>query len=414
MGILDAPALSKTAADKRYTKNLEGSSLIRSMVDAPVTTDTPTLTASTTAPAAYTRTLRFAVGNTGYWTGFRLSGAPMVNSSGSALPVGATKTNAATSNWGGCMRAEFDLYGDGFAFTMQAIASSAYFKIWIDGKPHSATMQAATSVTGATAGSTNHFTVAFGTTAYRRITLEWTALASSPSTHQGIRVKPTATIMPPSIPSPRFMVIHDSYGYGVGASTGVPDAVANAYPIHLGRLLGFADIWNFTSVPSTGVLKTDATNNYGNYSSRFATDVVPNMRAGDVLLYVGSVNDGSQAAGATQTQAIADLASLKASLPNTNIIVASDIYTATPTTAHTTIRDEMSAAATTAGLPFVNLMDTTLAIFSGTGFIGGAVGDGNSDLNSESNNGIHPSLAGARAIAYRARTLIAPLLGQTG
>lgn len=410
----DAARYTKTETDSRYLRALwNGSSEVRSMVEAGVTADTPTLTASTTAPAAYTVTKRLANGNTNYWSSFRCSGAPMVSTaSTAALPRGATKTNASTVYWGGCSRVEFDLIGDGFVFTMQAIASSAYFKIWIDGQPHSLTAQAVTSVSGASSGSTNHVTVAFGASRRRRIVLEWTMTSASPATSQGIRVKPTVTILPPSIPSPRFMVIHDSYGFGVGASGGVPDGVMNAWPIHLGRLLGFSDIWNFTAVPSTGVLKTDPTNFYGAYSSRFTDDVIPNLRAGDILLYMGSVNDGAQAAGATQTQAIADLTTLKAALPDVKIIVGSPLYTAAPSASHTRVRDEMQAAATATGLAFANAMDTTANLFNGTGYVGGTIGDGNSDVNSENNNGIHPSLTGAKALAYALKQQIAPLLGQ--
>ena len=464
-----------------------GSKVIRDMVGAPVASgdDAVTLTASTTTPSLYSKTMRFASGNTNHWTGFRCSGAPLVNNSSTttALPRGATKTNASTNYWGGCSRVEFDIYDDGFAWTIQAIASSAYIKIWVNGKPHASAMQAVTSISGAAAGSTNHIAVSFPSVAWRRITLEWTMLSASPAITQGIRIKPTATVVPPSIPSPRFMVIGDSYPYGIGSQANWAEANANAWSILLGRMLGFADIWNFTAVPSTGVLKADTPNNYGAFSTRFDTDVIPYLRPGDVLLYCGSVNDGAEAAGAAQTQAIADLTYLMATLPGVTIIVSSPQYTATPLASHLRIRDEMQAAAAAVGLGFVSVMDSTLALFTGTGYLGtkksftdgvlnstttltsatanfvaGDVGhvvvgagipvgttiasvtnsttavmsqaasasasavsvtitnganDGNSDLMSEYFNGIHPSLAGARALALIAAKQIAPLLGQT-
>ncbi len=77
-----------------------------------------------------------------------------------------------------------------------------------------------------------------------------------------------------------------------------------------------------------------ANTHFGKYSTRFAADVIPYLSAGDVLVYSGSVNDGGQTAGAVQTQATADLTSLKAALPGVSILVTSPVYMTTPLASH--------------------------------------------------------------------------------
>lgn len=203
------------------------------------------------------------------------------------------------------------------------------------------------------------------------------------------------------------MMIGDSYRYGIGATD-----VADAEAIQLGRLLGYADIWNYTAVPSTGVVKADTANDFGKFSTRFASDVIPYLTDGDVLVYSGSVNDGGLAAGTIQTQAAADLAALRAALPGVTILVTSPVYMTTPLASHLIVRSEMLAAASAAGLSFVDLMDTTLGIWFGTGNASATAGDGNADVNAVDVGGIHPTTVGARSIAYRERKLMAPLLGQ--
>jgi len=408
MGILDAPSYSRQASEKKFAKNIvPGSDLVRSMVGASVMSPSPTLSAATAAPAAYTRTVRAEASQTNYWPGFRVSGAPLFPmGAGTAYPRNARKTNDTASAWGGCARIEFDLYGDGFAFTLQ-VPSGAAFKLWVNERPHSAQMQLLSSVSGATGTGTNHFSVDFGSVDYRRIVLEWASLPVSPTNFQGIRLKPTAAIFPPSIPSPRFMVISDSYNYGIGATD-----VADALAIQLGRHLGFADIWNFTAVPSTGAVKVDATNSFGNYSSRFAADVLPYLRSGDVCVYFASVNDGGEAANVAQTQMIADLNALKAAKPDTIFLVASDMYMTTPTAGQTRIRDEAQAAAAAVGLPFINLMDTTLNLWTGTGTVTSPTGDGPADVFARDVGGIHPTSAGARALGREGARQAAVYLGQ--
>lgn len=389
--------------------NRVGSPLIRTMVESPVMSSPPTLTASTTPDSDCTRTLRFASGNTNYWSGFRVSGAPYVNdgSTTTARAKGATKGTPAANAWGGTQRIEFDLYTDKFQFTFQNTAS-AKFKIWVDGVPHSLTLQATSTVSGVSGSGTNHFTVNFGSDAFRRITLELASLPASASLTQGIRVRPTATVLPPSIPSPKFMVIGDSYGYGVGATDN-----SQAYTIRLSRLLGFGACWNYTCVPSTGVISTDAPNDYGNYSSRFAADVIPYLTSGDVLVYQGSINDSGLSAGAVQTQATTDLNTLKAALPGVSIIVVGPLYMQPATAGYTTVNNEMSAAAAAAGLPFVDGLRTALPIWTGTGSSGAPTGDGNADVNAINSGGIHPTSIGAKLLGHYLAGQIGPLINNS-
>jgi lysophospholipase L1-like esterase len=404
--IANSASASRAALSATYAvKILPGSDLVRAMPSAAVMDTLPTITASSAAPAGMTVTKNAYSGFSTYWPGFRVSGAPLFPiGSNTSYARNARKLDDAASAWGGAERIEFDFDGQAFAVRWQNIAN-AYYKVWADGRPTA--IAALTSVSGASGSGTHHYKFDFGSRAARRIVVEWAALSSGPTNFSGIVHAPSDTVSPPVIPSPRFMVLGDSYGYGIGATS-----VFDSFAISLGRLLGFADVWNFASVPSTGVLKTNTDINTGPYSTRLAVDVIPYMRAGDVLVYQGSINDTGSTSAAITAQATADLLALGAALPFTQIIVTSPLWVATPTTPYTDIRTAMAAAATATSLPFVDVLDATLALFKGTGTVGATTGDGNADYYRNADT-IHPNSAGHLALARALAAKIAPLIGQT-
>lgn len=396
-----ATAAAKKSGDSRYLRTAVGigSPLVRAMLDAAALASPPTLTAQTAQFSGYTTFVSPSS------TIFRISGAPLINSSG-YFPRNAHKTDSSVSFWGGCLAVEFDLESSDLVFKSQ-VPTGAAFKLWVNEQPHSLTPTTMSTVTGVSGSGSNYFKAAFGTRAYRRIRLELVATTSAPAAFGGIYLSATDAMFPPSIPSPKFLVIGDSYAYGVSTSGQV--WTGDAYAILLARALGFANVINFTGVPSTGVIATNPGNLYGNYASRFAFDVVP--LAPDVIVYQGSVNDGPYV-GLSQIgpQFASDIASLRASLPNAKIIGTSALYVGAASAAQLGVTSEMSAAATAAGVPFVDVM--TPGYFTGTGSVGATNGSGNSDFYATNNGGLHPTLNGATALAKALAQKIAPILGQ--
>lgn len=366
-----------------------GSARIKSMVDAVVMASPPTLTAQAADPSGLTRispaVLPARIGGAGQWIDLGFAGA--------YYPKGARKTNDVASAWGGAQRIEFDLYGSKFSFKTQFPAAGK-FKIWVNEQPHALAMQLYSTVSGANLTGSQHVIVDFGTAAFRRIQLEMTATAALPANFQGIWIN-TATdlISLPSIYSPKVAFIHDSYGFGVG-----PTDVADAPPIICARALGFSHLINNTCVPSTGIIKTDAGNNYGNYASRLAADLYP--AAPDLIVYSGTVNDGpSVGAGTIGPQMLADLAAIRANLPNAILVTTGPMYVGSPSAAQLSVRDEVGAAAASFGVPFVDMFD-------------GRFTDANQSVFGVNVGGFHPTTVGAKGLGLQMAAGIAPYIGQ--
>lgn len=328
-----------------------------------------------------------------------------ITSSAGYFPRNARKTPDIISAWGGTERIEFDFDGQAFAFRLQNVAN-AFFRIFVDERPHMIGMAPVNGVTGATGTGTNHYKVDLGSRAYRRIQIEWAAQSSAPTSFSGIVHAPTDTVFPPSIPSPRVLWIGDSYPYGIGAT-----ANNQACSIMTARLLGFSDIWNFAAFPSTGVTKTDTSSNTGPYNTRLDTDVIPYVRDGDIIFYQNSLNDAASTAAAITAQATADLTKLKSACPNAKIIALSPLFVATPPPEYLTVRTAGGDAAAAAVVPYVDLLSQSLKAFTGTGTVAAPTGDGNADYYRHS-DGVHPVTEGHLAIARFLAAQIAPLIGQ--
>lgn len=386
--------------DTRYARLLaQGSPKIRGMLDAAAMSSPPTLSASgSTQPTGY------SVRTSPSSSILRYSGAPPVNISGSYYARGARNLTDTIGAWGGCWGIEVDHYDDDLVWQMQ-VPSGAMFKLWVNEQPVAIAPVLASGVTGVSGSGTNYFKYAFGSRAWRRLRLEMFSNSITPAAFGGIYNKVTGMLVPPSIPSPKLAIIGDSYDYGVGVS--VTSWVGNAYSIKLARALGYAQVYNFTGVPSTGIIKTNAP--YGAYNTRLTQDVIP--LAPDVLIYQCSVNDGgSVGQGIIGPQMRADLALLKGALPNTKIIATSPGIVAAPTISLAPLSAENAAAAAAAGVPYVDI--ATKGYWTGTGSSDAPNGSGNSDVFAVNVGGFHPTDAGADAMARLLAAQIAPLVGQ--
>lgn len=296
----------------------------------------------------------------------------------------------------GCARERFDFDGTAFEFRTQ-IQDPGDLRVWVNEQLVSTTLW----TSFAAAGTNGWVKIDFGSRGYRRIELEMTGGAA----FLGIVTGDSSDGMfPPTVRGPRFLWIGDSYGYGVGG-----DSYSDACSIQTGKLLGFSDIWNFTSVSSTGVVQAASATD-GPYHTRFAADVIPN--APDLIVYQGSINDtntwpGNQSLIAPQV--VSDIATLRAALPKTAIVITSPLFVATPMPNHLLARDALQSGAASAGVPFIDMLDPDARYFYGTGYVGSPHGDGNADAYRAA-DGTHPTKAGHLAIARALAPRIASAL----
>lgn len=215
----------------------------------------------------------------------------------------------------------------------------------------------------------------------------------------GVRILPTDLLYKPSPACPlRVHIVGDSMtdgqSYSGGAATYTP-----GYPFRLGELLQIEDVWG-RGRGGTGFLTANS------FRSRLATDVIP--YAPDVVIIPGSVNDSNTTpvAGSIQAEAVLIHNQLKAALPNTVIIWATTIHMGGGNTNIDQINNELAAAATQLGDPFLDLRPLN----TGTGKVGTPTGDGSADYN-RSADGVHPEWPmGFDHLAVRMANGLAPIL----
>lgn len=364
-----------------------------------VTSDTPTISQS--APS--TGTLATLISP--YSPLFRVSGAPIYDQGqGASVAYPRSPTNADGSvpgPWQGSWRVEFDF--DGLAFEFRTFAASnIFFRLWIDDVPHALTPQAFASITNAS----SWVKATFATRRYRRIAIEQEGAGAS--RFNGLRVAVGDTVLYPQTPSPRVVWIGDSYAYNGGAVW-----KCFQFPTIMSYLLGWADTFNYTAIPSTGLVQPNAP--AGNYMSRFAPDVA--TLAPDIVFIQGSINDattwpGNQASVAPNFQAL--IRACKALPKPPKIITTSPLYCkALDNNNVSTVRDLMAPIAALENVPFIDLLDGT---FSGTGWTGSPTDNGNGQYyagGADTTDKTHPSPAGQAFLAQILAGRVAKLLKDT-
>lgn len=379
---------------------LRGSARVRAMASsapyaAPTMTAAPTITQGTSATSGNTRSVSYT-NSLFRWPG-RVDTA-----GGAATPRHYTKADGTGVQASvPASQVAFDFDGDQFDFIISAKATLKW-RLWVNEQAHAATMQAVPSATGTLA----YINVNLGSTSYgapRRIIIELED-ASNPLLFYGLAVKPIHSVYPPLTPSPRVMIVGDSYGLGIGATN-----YSEGYAKSLGRLMGWADTWAaFLSVPSTGLVNIGGAV-AGTYGSRLAPDVLP--FAPDILLLQGTLNDnpwvGQGKIGPALTSYVQ---TVRYYYPDCLIAATAPLFVASAPVAYTQIRDEMLAAAAPLNVPFLDIYSPT-GFFNGSGNSSTPNNTGNADLYRASDN-THPVSAGHWQLANILAGLLRPVVGQ--
>lgn len=398
-------------------KVIQPSPAIRHMADDAVMASPPTITATASQPAAMTQVRQVDTFGFDKWSGFRVSGGPL---SSTRFPIGIT-SGSTTVAPGQPTVIEFDFEGTSFAWACQAQTTS-FFHLWVNEERYAATATKLNSVPGVTGTGTHYFSVTFPARRKARIRIEIVRQPDQNNSFNGLFFAPTASVLPPAIPSPRLFVVGDSYAYGVGgdvlngtAASPLTTDTTQAWPYQLGRIMGYADVWNWAAIPSTGFKAVHPGNAAAAYGERYAS-MLPYIRSGDILILQGSINDGAAGiVGQVQAQIVADIAYLRENLPaGVLIAITSPLYMRNATSGHIDAYNATKAGALEAGVPFLDVFDPTMKYFYGTGRVDAPTGDGNADYygaNEGANPSQHPSKAGHKAIAKALAPKLASVIG---
>jgi lysophospholipase L1-like esterase len=396
------PSLPPVAATSPAAQaaRLRGSQRIKNMAltppaNPPTMTSPPTVAVNTTATAGLTKQVSYQKTTLFRWDG------PLqqpVAGAGAAIPRGYTKADGSgvVPNADSSQTA-FDF--DGASFDIWARSNTnLLYRLWVNEQAVTTAMQSVPGTNGAQA----FINVNFGSASLgnpRRIVVEFEDTTSAGIPFLGLQIAPTDSVTFPSIPSPRVIVVGDSFAQGMGTTHH-----RFGYAKHLGRLMGWADCWdNLGGVGGTGLVK-DASATAGRYLTRLAGDVIP--YAPDLVIIQGSVNDTTfSGTGVVGPALITYVNTLRAALPNVAVVVTSVLSPSAPVTANSTNSADLATAAAALGIPFLNV-DTPI-VFTGTGRVGATAADGNADVYRASDN-THPTDAGHAMFA----TALAGLLGQ--
>lgn len=376
-------AQTKTDTLARLRNRFAGDERIRGMAtkppyDAPLMATPPTVTESTTLDAALVKSWSQTLSNVYRWDAINSTGAtPRYYTFADNSGVAASVPTAQVA---------FDTDADHFAFLIYGRSGMKY-RLWVN---EQAVTVGFTAITTINNNAYVHFNFGSYSTSPRRIVLE-IECTSAPIQFFGVRTKNPASVLPPSIRSPRAMLVGDSFGTGAGALN-----FLEGYGRTLGRLLGIADFWtHFSSVGSTGLVAAPSAT-VGNFKSRLAGDIIP--AAPELVIIQGSQNDKPHVDLNLIGPALIDYVNtLKASLPNCLVVVTGLAWIANPDAGHMKINNELRTAAATLGVPFIDLI-SPVQFFTGTGNTTTAAGDGNADRYRNPDNS-HPSQAGHYALA---------------
>ena len=257
---------------------------------------------------------------------------------------------------------EFDYYGTAFALRYNPVATNPSFWVWVDGQPSTAQP---TTLSGILSGNFYRYTVTFN--------------------NAGDNVARWRKV--------RIYMTYASFG---GLEISPTDVVAASYPVYL-KLAMYGDSWiegalNFTPITQNvpfvvaqrfgGVLYRCGqggtgyiANGGGGLKAAFADParLAALIATGaDIVAIVGSVNDVGQTPAAVQAAAATVFSTLKAGLPNAQIIAIgvqpNNSSILTTATSYQQPNAGVKAAAAAAGVSFYDALSSTLVY--GTGYAG--------------------------------------------
>jgi lysophospholipase L1-like esterase len=369
---------------------LAGSLKIKSMAQgttyaAPVMTSAPTVTQGTSVSAGLTVTI-LPTAAVCRWSG------PLIASfkSGAFTPKAHTIGSTGGLQQARYAQVAFD-FTDRYLDVDYRYYTTLKYRLWINEQAATADFVAPPAATNDTR---QYLKIDLGSDSRaepRRVVIEFEDPTNALSVY-AFRAVPLALLTAPTINSPRVLVVGDSYARGFGYTGGSNEY--DAYPRMLGRLMGWADLWNTnTSWGGTGLVHAnDAT--IGPYGLRVGYDVVPHNP--DLVIIQGSVNDAIPSVSLVGPALTSYVQQLRASHSDVEIAVVSPLMVGAPTTAQSDVAAAMKATATSLALPYADVMG--LGAFTGTGGSASPNGTGNADW-ARRGDVTHPTPAGANALA---------------
>lgn len=346
---------------------------------APATKDIPTVTVN--ASSGITSGVLVRETRIGGSTGdvdiandphFYFDGAPSVidDAGSSGNFVRSPTLPAVTTSWY-TQRVGFVMpYTDTVEIKVRALATTIGFRIWVNDKWVTLPLSL---FTGMTIGNTYHIRLVFPVPRVRTIMWEHTGATMS---FGGVVVGSGLTVTRPVIKSPfRVVFVGDSY---TGGANIPPDGASRleTYAAFVAKLLGASSWWNL-GIGGRGWV---ATTTPFQTSLQAAVDSKP-----DIVIVVGSRNDGS-----TYQQAVADAVSAGlATLSSVPLLFVSG-----PSTGGFVANNEaVRGAATAAGVPFLDAIEGVWLL--------------NADLGTD---GVHPTFASHQKLARYLYAAIRALL----
>ena len=225
-----------------------------------------------------------------------------------------------------------------FQVRMKYISASTMFRLTVDGRKVTDLMQ---SSGGTTAGSGHLITIDLGSSAPRRIRLDFATFPFG-----GVYVPPTATLWGVPLQGGRFMSFTDSLGDGSAQNTG---AGCGTWVDRVGRFLGAEDVWR-QGRGGTGYVTPGS---YATLGDRLAVDVVGHVP--DRLIVWAGYNDNQQSQSAIGAAAASLYAGIKSGLPSCQpYVIGCWSPTGTPAASITNTDNTLKAAAAAAGFPFMS------------------------------------------------------------
>lgn len=359
------------------------SNYVREALSRPLPEDTPTIAYSLGSASLYTTPVEYKCSKVGAgskttnWDGlddpnFRYWPGRFMTSNGGNGDLGLsgeTKPGGAAQAAGYVLTPYFLTTSDQVEMFFYSIGTTSTPIIRVNGKAVSDMI-----LTRVVVGNSFKINIVFPTSRLRKIEI------MGSSGFSGVRVPAGNTISKPPAPSRIMCIIGDSWVNGAGSGQTGGAQNTETFAPQLLTLLG-ADEMGLMGIGGTGWLATGATSSY---RTRIAATLALNPQ---VLVFYGSQNDGTPAAGLLRAEVAAVLAMCSA-VPTIYVIgtALNNAYTAASA--------EVKAATIEAGRTFIDME----GYISGAGKMGAPVGRGNGDFFKYT-DGVHPTFLAHKALA---------------
>ncbi|MDB5184683.1 MAG: putative lipase/acylhydrolase, GDSL-like protein [Candidatus Saccharibacteria bacterium] len=257
------------------------------------------------------------------------------------------------------------------------------YRVWVDGHPINMNATAAPSD-----GGLYRLKLTFPSAQMHQIRYE-----SDATRFNSFTVSSTDTMVVPTPPTTRAIIVGDSFAEGTGAN-----GRFSTYGQTLCEMAGWDDCWVDGS-GGTGYLNNGSAGyaNRQTFRQRIVHDVL--MYNPDIIVIAGGKNDMSYPVAQVQAEALALFTQIRQTLPNVKLIVTSP-FPSSGTQAQSAAYLNFNTALQTAAAGLANnYLDVTgaNAYITGTGNSSKPNGTGNADIYTGP-DGVHPTPAGHDAL----------------